>query len=255
MKNLSWIVLLVLCGLFVTCSEAEEEVGTVETGNNEEVNTVEDSLQTEELNLPASVQDNKFITNNAANIMGDVTGDLDKDGIAERVIVFETDRAGEDGFERDLIVYKAENDVWTEWKKSSTAILGSEGGGMMGDPFQAVSIENGLIITEHFGGSSWKWNELDKYRFQDGEFYLIGHTSTYGKPCEYWSDVDYNLSTGDITYDFEIDDCEEEGYENMNGPNKSEKFNHKLEKLPSMENRSHGAIEFKTPKHAATIYI
>ena len=28
---------------------------------------------------------------------------------------------------------------------------------------------------------------------QDDEFYLIGYSSIFGKLCEYWEDVDFNI--------------------------------------------------------------
>ena len=68
----------------------------------------------------------------------------------------------------------------------------------MGDPFEGIEIKNGILIINHWGGSSWKWSLSDKYRFQNNQFQLIGHTSNCGKPCEYWMNCDFNISTGKV---------------------------------------------------------
>ncbi len=78
----------------------------------------------------------------------------------------------------------------------------------MGDPFEDMEIKNGLLLISQSGGSSWKWGHTDKYRYQEGDFYLIGYTSIAGKPCEYWQSVDYNLSTGKMIVKKEYEACE-----------------------------------------------
>ena len=72
----------------------------------------------------------------------------------------------------------------------------SNGGGMMGDPYGETKIEKGILIISQNGGSSWKWDVTDKYRFQNGHFELIGTSSTSGRHGDYWKEIDFNLSTG-----------------------------------------------------------
>lgn len=133
-------------------------------------------------------------------IIETISGDLDKDGIKELVVAYNTKRKGDpyESVPRELIIYKIQERIWTVWKKSKQALYGSKEGGMMGDPFGEIEIKNGILLISHNGGSSWKWSHTDKYRYQDGEFYLIGYISYYGKLCEYWTSVDFNLSTGKL---------------------------------------------------------
>jgi len=51
----------------------------------------------------------------------------------------------------------------------------------------------------------------DKYRFQNGHFELIGYSSESGKPEEYWTTVDFNLSTGKLIFDKEVVNTKEYG--------------------------------------------
>ncbi len=77
---------------------------------------------------------------------------------------------------------------------------------MMGDPFEGIEIKNNVLLISHFGGSSWKWTNVDKYRFQNNQFELIGYTSNFGKLCEYWANFDFNISTGKIACKKEFED-------------------------------------------------
>ena len=141
-------------------------------------------------------------------IITEKLGDLDNDGIDEKVIVINTKDSTENGFIREIQILKLSKNTWVEWKKSRNAILKSDEGGMMGDPFEGIEIKNNVLLISHFGGSSWKWGNVDKYRFQNNQFELIGHTSNYGKLCEYWANFDFNISTGKIAYKKEFEDCD-----------------------------------------------
>ena len=144
------------------------------------------------------------------DILAEKLGDLDKDGIAEKVIVFNTKDSTEFGFVRELQILKQKNGALETWKKSTNAVLKSEEGGMMGEPFEGVEIKNGLLILSFSGGSSWKWSYTDKYRFQNNEFALIGHDGIYGENCEYWTIYEFNLSTGKVVIKKEFEDCEKD---------------------------------------------
>ncbi len=143
-------------------------------------------------------------------ILEEALGDLDKDGVAERVVVYNTTDTTEDGILRELQVLKLINNEWVAWKKSRTAVLKSGEGGMMGNPFEGIEITKGVLVISFSGGSSWKWFYKDKYRFQHNKFELIGYSGVYGKLCEYWVQVDFNLSNGKIIYKKEFEDCEKD---------------------------------------------
>jgi hypothetical protein len=141
-------------------------------------------------------------------VLDEKVGDLDRDGIDEKVIVYDTSDTTEDGIVREIRILKFYGNKWNVWKSSRNAILKSKEGGMMGDPFAEINIDKGLLLISMAGGSSWKWSYTDKYRFQGNNFKLVGYLSHYGKPCEYWGDFDFNLSTGKIIARKEYEDCE-----------------------------------------------
>lgn len=187
------------------------------------------------------------------SIVDTVSGDLDKDSIAELVVAYNKGPENEtDGVPRELIIYKLKNNNWIEWKKSDQALYGSRDGGMMGDPYDEMEIKNGILHISQNGGSSWKWRFTDKYRFQDGEFYLIGYSSIAGKPCEYWREVDFNLSTGKMIVKKEFEECETDEQEIYKRENET-LFERGLK--VTIQKRQEREIKLTTPKYGHEIYI
>jgi hypothetical protein len=138
-------------------------------------------------------------------------GDLDKDNQDEMVIVYDTKKGTELGTERQLHIFKRGGNGWTLWHKSIGAVLPSEHGGMMGDPFEGIKIERGAIVIHHYGGSKDKWNYTHRYRYQNGVWELIGATINFGAPCETRENYDYNLVTGKIEAKIDTEACDDEG--------------------------------------------
>ncbi len=180
-------------------------------------------------------------------------GDLDKDGIGELVVAYNTQtQEGEESVPRELIIYKWEKETWVEWKKSRQALYGSRDGGMMGDPFEEIAIKKGILWISHYGGSSWKWGFTDKYRYQAGEMFLIGYTSKWGKHCEDWEHVDFNLSTGKMIVKKEYEDCNTEEIEVYKREN--ETLYKKGFKI-TLQKRNEQEIKIVTPKYGHEIYL
>ena len=182
-------------------------------------------------------------------ILEEKEGDLDNDGVSEKVIVYDTEKETDYGQERQIYIYKKNNDTWGIWKKSSTAILSSEQGGVMGDPFDGISIEKNCIVINHFGGSRQKWNYTHRYRYQNGDFQLIGANVFSGAPCDYFETFDYNLSNGKIKYEKEIEDCDKK-------TSKIEKKEMiwKEEALPSMDGFFPGTNKMTFTDYETTVY-
>lgn len=189
-------------------------------------------------------------------VIDSVQGDLNRDGINELVVAYDTKASSEENSEsvsRELIIYQKVNGSWITWKKSAKALLGSRDGGMMGDPFGAIEIVNGILLVSQNGGSSWKWGHTDKYRFQDETFYLIGYSSSFGKPCEYLTDVDFNLSTGKLIINKEFERCENDTEVKIY---KSEKETvYKKDLKLTFEKRNEKEIKIVSPKYQHILYL
>ena len=187
------------------------------------------------------------------SIVDTVSGNLDKDSKKELVVAYNTKPENEMiGVLRELIIYKLEKNKWTEWKKSSQALYSSRDGGMMGDPYGEMQIKNGILYITQTGGTSWKWGFTDKYRLQDDEFFLIGYTSFSGKLCEYWKEVDFNITTGKMIVKNEFEDCETANSQIYKREN--ETFAEKGLKI-TLQKRQEREIKITTPKYKHDVYI
>lgn len=184
-------------------------------------------------------------------------GDLTEDGVPEKVVVYNVDSIEDDinGVNREIIIFRQVNDVWTIWHRSLTAVENSKDGGMRGDPFGSIEIKNGVLLINQNGGSSWKWSTTDKYRYQNNAFELIGYSSYFGKLCEYWQDVDFNLMTGKIELKKEYEKCEDNNESQDTDKPENETFIHKLDHKILLESRKAQETKIVSPKYKHDIYL
>ena len=115
-----------------------------------------------------------------------------------------------------LILFKQEDGSYDLSEKSDKAILLSKEGGVFGDPLDNISIDNGILTINFYGGSSWRWSKVYKFRYQDDGWYLIGKTEhRFHTGCLYqvFENNDYNYSTGYVQKT--TGDGLEDGYENF----------------------------------------
>ena len=186
--------------------------------------------------------------------MIEAKGDLDKDGIPELVVVFDTPKKGELGTERQLWIYKQNGSAWMVWHKSTGPVLSSEHGGMMGDPFVSVVIKHGCIEICHFGGDADKWNYIHTYRYQNNNWYLIGANINFGRPCLQLNNYDYNLSTGKIVATINTEKCDDNGKE-LSSKNESFTVTRKPNKPILMDRINVGDNEVKLPGNHESFYF
>jgi hypothetical protein len=134
------------------------------------------------------------------SILEEVQGDLNKDSVDDVAMVIEDTITSDGDFQKRaiLILFKNRKDQRYELTcRGDKAILTTEDGGILGDPYSGIKIKKGILQIDFFGGSRDKWNLTYKYRFQNGDFYLIGATNKGGNGIQSYS-YDYNLSNGKI---------------------------------------------------------
>ena len=140
------------------------------------------------------------------HILDQVNGDLNKDGLPDAVVVVEQnstrtatekEMSGPEGLPRVLFVlFQTSDKKYQKAAQSNTICLMSDQGGVMGDPYQAPEIAKGVLVVRMQGGSREMWHLTYRFRFQNGDFFLIGATNDAvdrgtGKSQTY----DLNLST------------------------------------------------------------
>lgn len=131
----------------------------------------------------------------------EATGDLNKDSLSDVALIIENSIADADGEkQRALIVLFKNNkkdNTYLQVCRADDVVLGSESGGMLGDPFSLMEIKKNILRIDFFGGSSTKWTTTHRYRYQEGYFRVIG--ATYRIDGSEGTEIfDYNLSNGKI---------------------------------------------------------
>ncbi|MGK0333305.1 MAG: hypothetical protein ACI974_000121 [Paraglaciecola sp.] len=182
-----------------------------------------------------------------------VKNDLNGDGEEDRLEVAITKEENDGlGFKRQLVVYSGEGADLDAWYTAEEVILSTEHGGMMGDPLESVEIENGTIAIKHFGGSREKWDYVHRFRWQNGDFELIGTTTKSYDSCTEFAKFDYNLSTGQAEYSITPQDCS--SGEIKEGVTVVLNFKKKMAPL-TMNGFKTGEHELNAPEIKETVYF
>lgn len=176
-------------------------------------------------------------------------GDLDKDGIAEVIVAYNTSKATEKtGFKRELWIYKSIEGVLKVWKKNTTVLWDSQDCGFCTDNGIDLSIQiknNTFIVKQTFWHSTRHTSEFKNvFRFQNNDWYLIGSTYKDRYNCGYQHTYDINFSTRQVQVDYDDEDCEDDPK-----PFKpsQERFKYPFKAIPKMDGFTAGKVELKIP--------
>lgn len=134
-------------------------------------------------------------------IIAKAEGDLNKDNLSDTAAVIEQEAQnlslGEAAPRKLLIVSQKDNGTYELSIQSDKAILKANEGGVFGDPLEGLAIENNSLLIKFYGGSSERWAQTYRFRYQDNGWYLIGATLTnYDTETGEGTIEDYNLLTG-----------------------------------------------------------
>ncbi|QNH63331.1 hypothetical protein [Hymenobacter sediminicola] len=105
------------------------------------------------------------------------TGDLNRDAYPDKLLVLDSLTADNQGSEtrRPLLLLTANaQGQYILAARNDNTVMCSECGGMMGDPYQGLTIKNGYFSVEHYGGSGWRWTHIITFKYNptDHHWYL-----------------------------------------------------------------------------------
>jgi hypothetical protein len=190
----------------------------------------------------------------------EVRGDLDKDGKDETVIVFNTNiKTKSEGFERKFYILKNISENLKIWKENSSVIIDSKFGFYPTDNELDVKIKNNCIIISQLFFTNSRHSDTSKYtfRFQNGDFYLIGAHYQMDDTCEFNFIYEVNFSTGKFIANEQYSECDGDGDgdENKAIPKDYHKeFIHKFTTLTKMNGFRIGESKFKIPNSNKYFY-
>lgn len=184
----------------------------------------------------------------------EIKGDLDKDGKDETVLVFNTDKTASDfegspgkkDYKRVFYILKNEQGNQKIWKENSTLLHSSGLGFYPDDNILNIQIKNNCLVVEQSFFSNSRHTQVSRYtfRFQNGDFYLIGSYDNFADTCEFDFTNEINFSTGKVIVDREYSSCDDE---TKVPENFYKEFNYKLKTLITMDDFKIGEHKFKIP--------
>lgn len=181
-------------------------------------------------------------------------GDLDKDGEDEVVIVFDTDKkesenesySGRKDYKRIFYILKDDHGSLKVWKENSTLLYSSGMGFYPDDNMLEVQIKNNCLVVnqQFFTNSRHTQAYRHTFRFQNGDFYLIGSHDNFNDTCDFDFTNEINFSTGKVIVDKEYSSCDDD---TKVPENFHREFTHKLPALIKMNDFRIGEHKFKIP--------
>jgi hypothetical protein len=100
------------------------------------------------------------------------SGDLNLDSFADVVLVVkkpdekETSDVVDHPTKRPLLILLGEgNKKYKLAGRNDNVVLCVDCGGVFGDPFEGISIKNGVFSVEHYGGSAWRWTKIITFKY------------------------------------------------------------------------------------------
>ncbi|WP_426481519.1 hypothetical protein [Chryseobacterium sp. R2ACT005] len=186
--------------------------------------------------------------------IAEAKGDLDKDGKDETILIFNTNikasdkqnLEGTNDYKRVFYILKNENRSLKVWKENSTLLFSSGFGFYPSDNTLEINIKNNCLIIEQqfFTNSRHTQQYKHTFRFQNGDFYLIGSHDHFEDTCEFSFTNEINFSTGQVIVDREYSSCDDD----TKVPENSHKeFSHKFPALIKMNDFPIGDHKFKVP--------
>ena len=178
-------------------------------------------------------------------------GDLNGDGFEEFIAAIETPNVVENARERLVVIFQKQHEKWSLWKSSSACILNGEEGGVYGDPFEGIGIQDQMLHISHYGGSNWRWWVEDSYRFDGQDVILSKHSSYSGSLCDEKIEWTIDLTNGVAQCSYSLEECPE-GFGNnghLDSIPKTEEFEISKTWKITLEQRTDTILEFVSPKH------
>ena len=106
-------------------------------------------------------------------VLGAAAGDLNGDGKDDLAVTVNLASGSEEVEDtRETCVLLAEGGAYKARHANIGLVRGPHEGGVFGDPFDGLSIEDGALTVSLYGGSSWKWGHSYQFRYAGKQLML-----------------------------------------------------------------------------------
>lgn len=186
--------------------------------------------------------------------VAEATGDLDKDGKDEQVMIYDTEPDKEDNFKRILYICRITDGGLNLWKQKVLAVLPAHSMPQYTEVKDlAINRHTIVLKQEEYPGGRNLTQYTHIFRFQQDNWYLIGSRTSLNTNCWGAQIFEINFSTGDIVVSVVPDGgCDEE---NNTQPKKSrQQYKHAFTTLPLLDTFTFGENQLHIPGCKETIY-
>jgi hypothetical protein len=130
----------------------------------------------------------KFIPKNYT-VLDSAQSDFNKDGLIDISLVIE--KKNDDEIERGILILQKNKIGYILNTINKTALYCKNCGGVFGDPYNGITFNQNVLKLNNYGGSSWRWLNEQTFRYQNGQWQLIGlsYNSFHNIGCEENCDV------------------------------------------------------------------
>jgi len=101
-------------------------------------------------------------------LLQEARGDINQDGFEDAVLVLksiEADSLWSDAARPLLLLVGDDGGNFKISARNDSVVLCCGCGGVFGDPFEGISINDNYFSVEHYGGSSWRWARKAVFRY------------------------------------------------------------------------------------------
>lgn len=177
-------------------------------------------------------------------VLEEVMGDLDQDGTAERIVVYSTKVDSIENPIREVHIFKKSDTGWNAWKQFTGGIMPSKTGGTSTDPFVGIEIKDHQLVFYHAGGDKDKWNYTHYFRLHNNTLELVRAKISFGALCDSFTNIDFDLLVGLLSYKQESDNCSQGGINQTLVDKKELAY---MEQLPLLQSFSPGDNRMEVP--------
>ena len=110
-------------------------------------------------------------------ILDSASGDLNKDGIKDLVLILKNnfEKFNADTARPLLLLQGNKVGQFKLIARNDSVVLCMGCGGVHGDPYQGITIKNGYFSIAHFGGSGWRWTRIITFKYDTKTKQFILH--------------------------------------------------------------------------------
>jgi len=132
-------------------------------------------------------------------LLGWAEGDLNKDGREDLALALEKFGGSEKEQRSVQILLRNVDGTFSLKLEAREALLLSSEGGMMGEPFESLTIKSNSLFLSFSGGSRERWTEAFQFQFRNSGWFLIGlEITVYDSLNLDYTKNSYNYLTGKI---------------------------------------------------------